>query len=158
MLPALKDSLEALYPIRVVIKPSVPLPAQAYYAPRNRYRADTLIRCLSGWCKGRSMIGLSVQDISTTKEQVKDYGVMGLGFQPGRACVVSLFRLKPTSTSQQQLQQRLYKLAAHELGHNFGLPHCSNDTCIMTDAEGKMKLDNEKSLCSTCKEKYKMEL
>lgn len=76
-----------------------------------------------------------------------NYGVMGLGFMPGNACVISSFRLG----DKKNLHERLYKVAIHELGHNNGLPHCKEDSCYMMDAEGKMKLDNEHFFCNQCR-------
>lgn len=149
----LKDSIERFYPVQIQICPSQPLPTQAYYAPRNRYRADSII----AWLKLqkpdsiRTIVGLTTVDVSTTKAKFKDYGVMGLGYQPGPSCVISTFRLQSQTKSYKQIQQRLFKVVAHELGHNFGLKHCPNQHCIMVDAEGKMKLDGEKDLCANCK-------
>lgn len=153
----LKYSIEHFYPVQIQICPSKPLPTNAYYAPRNRYRADSII----AWLKlqkpdsVRTMVGLTTVDVSSTKAKFKDYGVMGLGYKPGPSCVISTFRLKSETKSHQHLQQRLFKVVAHELGHNFGLPHCDNQACIMVDAEGKMKLDEEKELCHNCKVQIK---
>jgi archaemetzincin len=72
---------------------------------------------------------------------------MGLGYQPGKACVISLFRLG----NKNNLSERLYKVAIHELGHNNGLPHCKENGCYMMDAEGKMKLDDEQFFCKKCR-------
>jgi archaemetzincin len=151
----LKERIEQFYPVRIQICPSKPLPTHSFYAPRNRYRADSLI----AWLKSQKpdsvsgVVGLTTSDISTTKGKYKDYGVMGLGYQPGDACVISTFRLKKTTVNQKHFQQRLFKVVVHEMGHNFGLPHCPNQHCIMVDAEGKMKLDGEKELCKNCQSK-----
>ena len=91
-------------------------------------------------------IGLTNKDISTTKGKFKDWGVMGLGFCPGKACVVSTFRLSKKETLDQ-----LYKISVHELGHTHGLPHCTTKTCFMRDAEGKNPLKEETNFCPKCK-------
>ncbi|MCC6369435.1 MAG: Zn-dependent protease [Bacteroidia bacterium] len=126
---------------------SIALPHSAWYAPRQRYKADTLIDFLANKTPaGFVTLGLTHFDISTTKGNVADYGIMGLGFQPGKACVVSYFRLSKTNTKEQFL-----KLCLHELGHTQGLPHCPDKTCFMRDAEGKNKADEEKAFCASCK-------
>lgn len=131
---------------RVILKKSIPFPSKAYYKPRNRYRADFLIKFLSASIgKDSVIIGLSEKDISTTKNKVKDWGVMGLGYRPGNACVISSFRLSKKNKTKQ-----FYKVALHELGHTQGLPHCKNKTCLMRDAEGKNPLDEEKEFCPSC--------
>ena len=140
------DSLKKINPNTTLVK-TMPLPSSAFYAPRNRYRADSLINYLSRLGNaGTVIIGLTDKDISTTKDNLRDWGIMGLGFQPGDACVISTFRLsKARSTGQ------FYKLALHELGHTEGLPHCSNKTCLMRDAEGSNHLDEERGFCEPCK-------
>lgn len=157
-LQLLKDSVAHFYNVSVVIAADKLFPAHAYYKPRNRYRADSTIK----WLKQlkpdsvRTIVGITNEDVSVSKGEYKDYGVMGLGYSPGHACVVSTFRPSKTATSKTHLQQRIMKLVLHEMGHNFGLPHCSNETCFMVDAEGQMKLDQEKELCEACRKKLKI--
>ena len=43
---------------------------------------------------GTVTIGLTHRDISTSIHGQYNYGIMGLSFRPGDACVVSTFRLK----------------------------------------------------------------
>ncbi|MBC7553523.1 MAG: matrixin family metalloprotease [Taibaiella sp.] len=132
----------------VILKDAVPFPRSAWFAPRARYKADTLIALLSSATLGKQVtIGLSGKDISTGKAG-KDWGVMGLGYQPGKACVVSTFRLRKANINEQ-----LYKVAIHELGHTLGLPHCTHPDCFMRDAEGHNYLDEETRFCDKCTKK-----
>lgn len=153
MLVYLKDSIEKFYPVEIIIAEKKNFPSSFYYKLRNRYRADSTIR----WLKqikpdsARSIVGITNEDVSVNKGQHKDYGVMGLGYRPGTSCVVSTFRLRKTATSQKHFRQRLFKVVVHEMGHNFGLSHCPEETCIMVDAEGQMKLDKEEEFCESCK-------
>lgn len=131
----------------VILLKSIPLPAKAFYSPRNRYKADTLIAMLSDSTEdGCVTIGLTIKDISTTKDKIPDWGVMGLGYEPGKACVVSAFRL-----SKNNLREQYFKVVIHELGHTQGLPHCPDKHCYMSDAEGKNTTDNETGFCDKCK-------
>ena len=124
--------------------PREEMPSQAYYAPRKRYRADTLIHWMSQRAKDNEVyLGITMQDISTTKGDNPDYGVMGLGFQPGKACMASNFRLRD--------KKNFFKVAIHELGHTMGLPHCPNKTCYMRDAEGGDTTGEEKEFCASCR-------
>ncbi|MBK7764266.1 MAG: matrixin family metalloprotease [Bacteroidetes bacterium] len=114
---------------------------------KTRYRADSLIHYLSRvTAKGHLTIGLTSKDISTTKNEHADWGVMGLGFCPGKSCIASTFRLKGNNKLE-----KLYKVAIHELGHTQGLPHCPVKTCLMRDAEGKDHLNEETGFCASCK-------
>ncbi len=138
--------LKKVYPFCEVKQP-IQLPKSAYYKPRNRYRADTLIGFLDRLNKnGHVTIGLTCKDISTSVHGYSDWGVMGLGFMPGDACVVSTHRLKKGNMNIQYA-----KVAKHELGHTQGLPHCPVKTCLMADAEGKNPTDKETGFCPKCK-------
>jgi archaemetzincin len=44
------------------------------------------------------VLGITDKDISSTKGVHADWGVMGLGFCPGSACVISSFRVKNKRT------------------------------------------------------------
>lgn len=75
--------------------------------------------------------------------------IMGLARMGGPTSVVSTYKLNAD-------QERLGKLAVHELGHNLGLLHCrSKRNCVMKDIEGSVeKLDNAAAdLCNSCKHK-----
>jgi archaemetzincin len=131
----------------IKLLPPAPLPQRAYYSPRSRYRADTLIMLQSEMAKpGQVIVGLTHKDISTDKGEYPDWGVMGLGYQPGEACVASTFRL-----SKNNLKEQFFKVVIHEMGHTMGLPHCPDQSCYMTDAEGKNKTDSEIGFCTSCK-------
>lgn len=124
--------------------PREPMPDMAYYQPRNRYRADSLIKWMRSRAKQNEVyLGITMQDISTTKGDNPDYGIMGLGYQPGQACVASNFRVRN--------KKDFYKVAIHELGHTAGLPHCPDKSCFMRDAEGTDPTGEEKGFCSNCK-------
>jgi archaemetzincin len=139
--------LKEMYSGNIVVNDAIPFPDNAFYAARSRYRADSLIKYLSSLAKdGQLIIGLTNRDISTTKDNYPDWGIMGLGYCPGKSCIASTFRLKGGNPLE-----KLFKVAIHELGHTQGLPHCPNQTCLMRDAEGKDHLDEEKEFCPRCK-------
>jgi len=138
--------IKAINP-KVVLMQNIEFPEKSFYKPRNRYRADSIIKNLKNKIgKDSVIVGLSHFDISTTKNGIKDWGIMGLGYRPGKACVVSDFRLSPKNKNEQ-----FYKLVLHELGHTEGLTHCKVKTCLMRDAEGRNPFDQEKSFCKDCK-------
>lgn len=120
------------------------MPMTAYLPSRDRYRADSLIRWLHGMT-GSDQVVLAITnlDISTTKDSIADWGVMGLGYRPGNACIASDFRLAK--------KEYLWKIALHELGHTAGLPHCPVDTCLMVDAEGHDRTGKMKDFCPSCR-------
>ncbi len=141
-----QQALSTIYK-HVELKKPIPLPASAFYAPRHRYRADSLIRYLKSITpENHICIGITNKDISHTKDKINDYGIMGLGYLSGASCVVSTFRLPKA-----KVIQHLIKLSEHELGHTQGLPHCADTHCLMRDANGKNHFDEQKGFCNNCK-------
>ncbi len=139
------ENLRKIYPNTKLLQ-AISLPSKTFYKPRNRYRADSLIHWLKGRISDKQVVvGITSKDISTTKGDNPDHGVMGLGFLDGPSCMVSIFRLKKGSDDQ------LFKTVVHELGHNFALDHCPIKTCFMRDAKGRNPIDEEIEFCPSCK-------
>jgi archaemetzincin len=155
LLPNVIKEVEVFYNCKIIVFATNDLPTTAFYAPRQRYKADSLLAFQTLLVKNniQSVVGFTVKDISTSQELIADWGVFGLGYCPGKACVVSTYRLQKSSKTKEQLQERLTKVVLHELGHNLGLPHCILDKeCLMTAASGTIQqVDKEKKwLCSHC--------
>ena len=145
-LAEISENIREIYPKIKILEP-VDFPKNAFYQPRNRYRADSIIKYLRTKTPNNCVtLALTNKDISVTKGKVADFGVMGLGYRPGNACVASTFRLNAENKSEQ-----FYKVAIHELGHTQGLKHCPDKTCFMRDAEGKNPTNEEKDFCQNCK-------
>lgn len=137
--------LKKVYPF-VELLPVAELPGSAYIPARKRYQADAILEYLDGQTNDNAVtIGLTHKDISTTKNGNKNWGILGLGFRPGKACVASTFRLSKKNRARQ-----FFKVAVHELGHTEGLPHCPEKYCFMRDAGGGNPLEEEKRFCEDC--------
>lgn len=146
----ISDGIKKIYPKIKILKP-IDFPENSYYEPRNRYRADSIIKYLRTKTPENCVtLGLTNKDISATKGKIADFGIMGLGYRPGNACVASTFRLNSKNRNEQ-----FYKIAVHELGHTQSLPHCKIKTCLMRDAEGKNYTDEETDFCENCKKVLK---
>lgn len=151
-------AIDSLYDIKIEVLAPIALPKHAFYKPRQRYRADSLIRYLQKIKpeKYTKIIGLTEQDISTTKGGFKDYGIMGLAFVPGSSSIVSTYRVRRGAKNTKHLKERLHKVTCHKLGHNFGLPHCvDSEKCVMRSARGKASnIDNYNfGFCDICSSK-----
>jgi archaemetzincin len=147
-------ALRAFYPIDVRVLACQELPKAAFYPPRKRYRAERLLLYLNqrmpkdGW----RILGVTDADISTTKDRIPDWGVMGLGELPGTATVISSFRCRKKARSPAHAIERLAKVAVHEIGHTLGLPHCPTRSCLMEDAMGQVvTTDRERDFCPRCR-------
>lgn len=150
-----KKGLEEAFGFNVEILETKPLPGEAWYAPRSRYRAEKLLTFLSDKTaeKYQIVVGITEKDISTTKGEHEDWGLFGLGELDGRVCVVSTFRLGARGADENQLRDRLRKVVVHEAGHVLGLAHCPVKGCVMQDAESSIAtVDGETGVfCGDCK-------
>jgi len=149
-----KTALGSMIGLRVKVLRAEPLPSDAWYAPRRRYRADKLLDFLDPRlpANGTRILGLTAVDISTTKGNVHDWGVLGLGRIDGKSSVISRFRCAMKSRDAAHARERLAKVAVHETGHTLGLDHCPNRGCLMEDAEGRVATcDREYDFCARCR-------
>ena len=122
-----------------------------------RYEATKII---SKYRTDKNILLLTNVDIAyhNKKRNIKEYGIIGLGFRPGTSCVVSTFRIK-RFVSEKKMLDRLQKISIHEVGHNLGLDHCEYDReCLMNDVRGTVKqIDRERVwLCDKCRKNIGM--
>ena len=151
-----KQTLSERLNATVRIDPEVPLLKDAWYAPRKRYRAEKILDGLQpsiapdAW---KTMVITSVE-ISTTKGDVKDWGIAGLGNIGGNISVASTSLYTRYSKSKDQAVQRFGQVVIHEFGHTLGLEHCEVPTCAMADFKGKAMTAADKGgrqYCLTCR-------
>ncbi|MCP4716886.1 MAG: archaemetzincin family Zn-dependent metalloprotease [Deltaproteobacteria bacterium] len=75
----------------------------------------------------------------------------------GIGAVISLHRLNNRfyglPENRELLTERIVKEAVHELGHTFGLLHCSNPACVLTPSTYAEDIDQKSSeLCPQCRQ------
>lgn len=147
-LTSVERGVTAAYGFATRTLPPRPLPAAAYYEPRKRYRADKLLDHLVAEVVPRSgcalVLGVATVDISVTKDQHADWGILGLAYLDSQVAVISTFRTKRRVSARTSLM-RTVKVATHELGHALGLDHDNSVAgCMMNDARGTVRtVDHE---------------
>ena len=146
-----KKSVKTFYGYNCVVLPKKTITNSMLSKITKRVDANKALRSNLSF---DNLLLLTEKDICYYKDKNRpEYGIFGLGLNPGRTCIISTFRLKRDVTKQKTLE-RLEKVALHEIGHNLGLEHCKNDKkCMMNDAKGTIKqVDAEKVwLCDKCK-------
>jgi archaemetzincin len=126
-----------------------------YYNPaRNQYDANKLLKEI---------------DFTFASDQNKTLGIFnvdlfipiltyifGQAFLNGRSGIASLHRLRNErygiKSDEKIFVNRILKEIIHELGHSFGLIHCSNPTCVMRSSTYVEDIDQKNHhFCSTCR-------
>lgn len=129
--------IETFYGTKTIICKEVALTPDILAKSKTRYDAAKI---LNKFKSERNMLILTEKYIAVRykRRNTDEWGIMGLGFLPGKTCVVSTFRLKPNAGAK-LFKERLLKVCIHEMGHNLGLDHCKFDNkCLMNDANGTM--------------------
>ena len=150
-----KQSVVDFYHYQVEINPKQSLSPDLKNSPNGRYVADNILKKFNS--KRNTLILTNVDMVHHNKKRgVKEWGVFGLGNQPGTTCVVSTFRLNraKVKVSNEKFLERLKKVCIHEIGHNLGLDHCTtNRQCLMNDARGLISQVDMETLdfCKSCK-------
>ena len=143
----LADALKETYPSVSIQKEPLVLPKEHYNRERKRYSGTGLLKDLSKLRKGNVVLGLTDEIIFKADELSPTYGIFGVS--PVGAYVAVISSTRPSG--KQHTNDHLVKLMMHELGHSFGLNHCSNQHCFMVDAEHGNKFSQTPSFCNECK-------
>jgi archaemetzincin len=137
-------------------------PRHAFDARRRQHASGAILRWLveSGPPGGR-VLGITDRDLFIP---ILTY-VFGEAQLGGGAAVVSTARLSEgldlvemerapgaPALGRKLLVERLAKEAVHEVGHTFGLLHCSTEGCVMGRSPALREVDEKSSeLCGACR-------
>lgn len=158
VLKYIKSTLPGRLPMtaKTAIEPDKALPQGAYSPSRKQYNAFIMLDELSG--EVRIFLGME-RAIFIVEEDLftPDLNfVFGLADPKKGTAIVSLARLrneyyglKPDS---RLFNERLIKEVVHELGHTWGISHCSNTKCVMYFSESIQDTDKKRdTFCLDCR-------
>ena len=152
----LKKELAKVFSLPIEEGSVLPLP-DAYNSSRHQYLSLPFLQSLLGLKQGNEFI-LGITEV--------DLYAPGLNFIFGEAAstagvaVIALARLYPSfygyPMNDGLFKYRVLKEAVHELGHLFGLQHCSDPHCVMYFSNSIKDTDiKAASFCEDCKRKLK---
>ena len=155
-LQEIAESIEEQFGLPVKISSNQGLPNYALDIGRQQYNSNLILRTLidSAAPDALKILGITHVDLFNP---IFSY-VFGEAQFKGKGAIISSFRLHGNPESQPALScppllSRLEKEAIHELGHTFGLKHCSDPDCVMQYSVGLECADRKFSFfCSDCRE------
>ena len=122
--------------------------------PRGgKYSAERIQRGLRQDLPDNAFAVLALTDSDIyTEDNGPEGQLFGLGHYYNRTAVASMNRL---ATRDSRLRHhRVFKLAAHELCHTFGLQHCAYFRCLMNSSNSVERSDRRPlALCPLCMRK-----
>jgi len=148
-----ENAIAEWFPFPVRRLPALPIPEGALDPKRGQYQSVELMKMLAQHVPSDAIRILGVADV--------DLAIPMLSFLFGQAqfegpvALVSLRRLHQEfyglPADQTLLAERTAKEVLHELGHTFGLVHCSEPTCAMSLATHIELVDTKlEQYCTRC--------
>lgn len=158
-LEELRDRVSVVFGCPVEIKPGIDDVKQAYDPRRKQYISSILLGALENLDRENDEKILGIADV--------DLYAPGLNFVFGEAdsildvAIISLYRLRPEfygrPPDETLFINRAVKEMVHELGHTFGLLHCSNPNCVMHFSNSLADTDiKEETFCSNCRPRLRI--
>jgi len=153
LLKNLANVLDERFKIRFFIQDPLEIPKDAFNPRRGQFDPAKIFKRLKSY-KGKKVLGIIDEDLY----------VRGLNFifgqaEPlGRCALISITRLRQEFYGLPKDEMisfnRIIKEAIHELGHTYGIKHCSNKDCVMFFSNSIIDTDKKSSFfCNMCREK-----
>jgi archaemetzincin len=151
----LKHGLNTVFHRQVMMGKGMSEPDYAFNKKRNQYLSTAILDAIlkkEDYMAYGKVLGVVDQDLYVPELNFV-FGEAGR-----KAAVISLTRLRQEFYNLPQDQSLFYKRvlteAVHELGHTYGLGHCSNPHCVMFFSNTLMDTDRKGSdFCPECKGK-----
>ncbi len=160
ILEYLRDALGRTFAKDILIGNPVPEPEYAYNRKRKQYHSTAILKVISMQKEYRGyerILGIVDHDLYVPELNFV-FGEAGT-----RAAIISLSRLRQEfyglPCNKEIFYRRALTEAVHELGHTYGLGHCSNPGCVMYFSNTLMDTDRKgPGFCKSCREELKYRL
>lgn len=150
LVSALRDKLGVAAEIGQGIK----IPDEAYNSSRGQYYSTEILKKLEVLRprSGVYLLGVTESDLYVPTLRF----VFGEAMPARDVAIISLCRLRQefygSSPDRPKLEERMIKEAVHELGHVWGMAHCSDPLCVMFFSNSLADTDRKSdTFCKRCK-------
>lgn len=130
----IENSAAEWFPLPIRRLPLLPIPEAAYDPKRGQYQSVEFMKMLAKLASNNGSRILGITDVDLSIPMLSF--LFGQAQFDGPVAVVSLCRLHQEfyglPAEESLLRERTIKEVLHELGHTFGLVHCSESTCAMS--------------------------
>jgi len=124
----------------------IEVPAGSFDPQRRQHHAEAFLAAVRDIPDAR-ILGIAKDDLYVEGLNF----VFGLAERPGKAAVISLYRLQ-IGVDAKTYRQRVVKEAVHELGHTLGLNHCPEPGCVMHFSNSLRDTDRKGArFCAVCR-------
>jgi len=148
------EPLAEIFQAEVKLHPPLEIPAEAYNSRRGQYLSSYILRKMrSGLNLRPGQKGLLIADVDLYAEGLNF--VFGEAEINGLLAIISVVRLRESfyglPENEEIFRTRIKKEAIHELGHVFGLRHCSFPECVMNFSNSLADTDRKgANFCPSC--------
>ncbi len=149
----IENATSEWFPLPIRKMPVVPIPDGAFDAKRGQYQSVEFMKMLAQSVPPEACRVLGITDVDLAIPMLSF--LFGQAQFEGQVAVVSLCRLHQEfyglPPAEGLLRERTVKEVLHELGHTFGLVHCSDSTCAMSLATHIGLVDSKaEQYCARC--------
>ncbi len=146
----MREFLSIAFSSEVIVQDALNPPTGAYNSHFDQYDANTV---LNGMMYNEDIDRIHHLNVAVTETDMyagRLNFVFGYADYVNHVGIVSLARLGGRKDPS-LFARRLLKLVRHEIGHMYGMAHCTHRTCVMRGANSRAEADSTPlSFCPSC--------
>jgi archaemetzincin len=128
LINAVRTAIEQSFGVKATVGATEPVPANSYSHERGQYQSAAFLDALAALSRADSRVRLGIATVDLFVPELNF--VFGEASSARRSAVFSTARLGGRGNGPMVVRRAVTE-ALHELGHVWGLAHCSRRDCVM---------------------------